>query len=124
MKKNLLPIIVIVMALLVGSAPAWGDAADDYKVIKNAFKGKKGSINFFKISVYDKAKKKETVKITLPLTLVEIIANCDDGKKATKKISDDCDFDLKEILAALKKNGPTTLVEVDEEDCLVKIWFE
>ena len=124
MKKNLVLVIFIMATFMVASLPVLGSAADsdDYKVIKNAVKGKKGSeINWFKLSVYDKKAKKTKVKITVPFALVEMFSECKDDKL---KIKDECDIDLKKIMEILKKNGPMTLVEVEEDDCLVKIWFE
>jgi hypothetical protein len=125
MKKNLVLVIFIMAAFMLASLPVFGSAADsdDYKVIKNAVKGKKGSdIHWFKLSVYDKKAKKTKVKITVPFALVEMLSECKDDKL---NIKDECDIDLKKVIEILKKNGPMTLVEVeDEDDCLVKIWFE
>ncbi len=124
MKKNLVLVIFIMATFMVASLPVLGSSADsdDYKVIKNAVKGKKGSeINWFKLSVYDKKAKKTKVKVTVPFALVEMLSECKDDKL---KIKDECDIDLKKIMEILKKNGPMTLVEVEEDDCLVKIWFE
>ena len=47
-----------------------------------------------------------------------------DCTKDSININSKCDFDLKKILKVLKKNGPMTLVEVEEDDELIKIWFE
>jgi len=41
------------------------------------------------------------------------------------KIKEKCgDVDFKKVIEILKKSGPTTLIEVDEEDELIKIWLE
>jgi hypothetical protein len=37
---------------------------------------------------------------------------------------DDYDIDLKELFAELKKVGPMALIEVYEDDEIVKIWLE
>jgi hypothetical protein len=124
MKKNLVLVIFIIATFMVATLPVLGSSADseDYKVIKNAVKGKKGSkIQWFKLSVFDKKAKKSKVKITVPFALVEMLSECDTDEL---KIKDKCDIDLKKVLEILKKNGPMTLVEVDDDDCLVKIWFE
>lgn len=122
MKKNSVLVIFIIAVFMLAAIPAAADSNDDYKVIKNAVKGKKdGEIHWFKITVFDKKEKKNTVKITLPITLVETLAECKDDKL---NIKDDCDIELKTILKALKKHGPMTLIEIDGEDALVKIWFE
>ena len=119
--KKLVLIIFVISTLVVGPLPAFGDSADDYKVIKNAVK-KKGSknVSFIRIEIVDKGKKKEKVKIKLPLSLVELLADC-----TKEKIDiDNFKFDLKKIVAELKKSGPTTLVEIESEDESVKIWLE
>lgn len=121
MKKNLMMAIVVITAFMLATIPVFGDAAQDYKVIKKAMKSKKGGdLTFLKLSVYDKKEKKNTVKITLPLTLVEILSECDKDSK----ILDDTDLDLKKLMKILKKNGPMTLIEIDDDDQLVKIWLE
>ena len=124
MKKNLVLVIFIIATFMLASLPVLGSAADsdDYKVIKKAVKGKKGSdIHWFKLSVYDKKAKKTKVKITVPFALVEMLSQCEDDKL---NIKDECDIDLKKVIEILKKHGPMTLVEVEEDDSLVKIWFE
>ncbi len=121
MKKNLTVIIFIIAGFIVATLPAFGDSAQDYKVIKKASKGKKrGDLNFLKLTVYDTKAKKNKVKITLPLALVELLA--ENGKDS--KILDETDIDLKQILKILKKNGPLTLIEIEGEDEVVKIWIE
>ncbi|MCK4765203.1 MAG: hypothetical protein KAW12_23590 [Candidatus Aminicenantes bacterium] len=119
--KKLVLVIFVISTLLVGTLPAYGDSADDYKVIKNAVKKKVSKdVTFIRIEVTEKGKKKEKVKIKLPLSLVELLADC-----TKEKIDiDNCKFDLKKILAELKKSGPTTLVEIENEDGNVKIWLE
>jgi hypothetical protein len=57
----------------------------------------------------------------LPFSLVEILADSTNGDI---KIEDKCNINLKKIVQDLKKSGPMTLLEVDEEDEHVKIWFE
>ncbi len=126
MKKNLVLAIFIIATFMVATLPVLGSSnySDDYKVIKKAVKGKKGSeIHWFKLTVFDKKAKKSKVKITLPFALVEMLSECDTEKL---KIKDKCDINLKKILKILKKYGPMTLVEIDDDDddCLVKVWFE
>lgn len=122
MKKNLILVIFIIATFIVTSFPVLGSSADDYKVIKNAVKGKKsGKLNWFKLSVYDKKAKKTKVKITIPLSLAEMLSDCVDDDF---EIEDKCHFNLKKVLEILKKHGPLTLVEIEECDEVVKIWFE
>ncbi|MCP5104885.1 MAG: hypothetical protein GY950_15975 [bacterium] len=121
MKKSLVLIIVVIVAFMAATLPVFGTAADDYKVIKNAVKGKKGGTpTWFKLTVYDKKAKKDKVTIKVPFALLEVFSEC--GKKMD--IKDDCDVDFKKIFSILKKHGNTTLIEIDGEDELVKIWVE
>jgi len=124
MKKHLILVIFIIVTFMAGTLPALGDSAEDYKVIRKAVKGKKtgGEVTWFRIEVTDKKTKKSKVKIKIPVSLVELLSDCVpedldiDGKK--------CNIDVKKIMKELKKHGPMTLIEVDEEDVMVKIWLE
>lgn len=122
MKKNLLMVFVIIAAFaMIAALPVSGDSAQDYKVIKKASESKStGDVQWFKLTVYNTKEKKNTVKITIPLSLVEIFADKDDKVK----IADKEEINVKEVLSLLKKNGPMTLVEIEEEDQVVKIWLE
>ncbi len=126
MKKNLLmcSIVLMIAAFLVAAMPLNADSADDYKVIKKAAKGKKGSseITWFKLEVTDKKTNKATVKIKIPFALVDLLTDC--VKDDIKIDNDKCDIDFKKVMKILKKHGPMTIVEVDEDDSKVRIWFE
>lgn len=123
MKKNVMVVMIIITAFMLATLPVFGDSAQDYKVIKKASKDKKnGDLNFLKLTVYDTKAKKNKVKITLPLALVEMLADCEEDAKILDKTK--TDLDLKKILSLLKKNGPMTLIEIEEDDQVVKIWLE
>ncbi len=121
MKKNLVVVMFVIITLLMSGSVMYGDSGDDFKVIKNGVKNKSGKVQYLRVTVYNKLKKKNTVKIKVPISLFEFIADC---TKDDIKINSKCDFDLKKILKALRRNGPMTLVEIDEEDEIVKVWFE
>ncbi len=122
MKKHLVLVVFVIAAFLVGSMSVYGNSSKDFKVIKDAVKGKKGGdIQFFMLKVTDKKTKKDTVKIKIPFFLVEMMEQT--IEKETAKVKD-CDVDFKKMMKALKDNGPTTLVEIDTEEALIKIWFE
>lgn len=122
MKKHFLLVIFVIAAMMAAAFPIMGSAADDYKVIKKAVKGKKGGeITFFKLTVFDKKAKKDKVSIKVPFALVEVLAEGEDDLKIKDK---DCDVDLKKVLEILKKSGANSLIEIDTEDVLVKIWVE
>jgi hypothetical protein len=103
-------------------------AADDYKVIKNAVKGTgssgagQNSVQWFKILVVDKHGDGEKVKITLPISLVEMMINACPEEKFN--IDHGCKIDIRRVWNELKKAGPLALVEVEDHGETVKIWFE
>lgn len=121
MKKNLMLIMFILVTFLVAAFMVRGSSEEDYKVIKNAVKtGGNGEVTWIKISVFDKKANKEKVNIKVPFSLLEMLLEGKDNFKIKEK----CDVDFKKVIEILKKSGPTTLIEVDEEDELVKIWLE
>ena len=123
MKKNFVVIGLMILVFFVSGLTVMGDSNDDYKVIKKAVKGKKhkGDISWFKVSVINKRTKKSQVSIKLPFSLIELLAGCSDDEF---EINDKCNISLKKIVSILKEHGPMTMIEVDEDDELVKIWFE
>lgn len=121
--KKLILVFFIIATLVVGTAPAFGDSTDDYKVIKKSAKNKKssGDITWFRLEVIEKSGDKGKIKIKIPISLVETLADCTEGKV---KLEDNCKVDLKKVLADLKKYGPMTLVEIESDDANIRIWFE
>jgi hypothetical protein len=121
-KRNLMLVIFLMVTFMAATLPALG-SAEDYKVIKRAVKNKKTSdeVTWFRIEVTDKKAKKTKVKIRIPFSLVEMFADCE---KEAIDLKDKCKISLKTILKELKKNGPMTLIEVECDKELVKIWFE
>ena len=61
------------------------------------------------------------MKIKLPLSIVELLADSTEGKIT---LDEGCSFNLKKVLSILKEHGPLTLVEIEDEDAFIKIWFE
>ncbi len=125
MRKNILFVSLIAVSLVIGAFLVFGSSAEDYKVIKKAVEKQEGNSSgtaMFRIEVTDKKTNKTEVKIKIPLSLIELLADSQEDliEKSTAK----CKVDLKKIIAELKKAGPTTLIEVDSEDDLVKIWIE
>lgn len=104
------------------------DSKDDIRTIKKAVKKnpdyKAGEeVKWFKVLVTDNKTKKDKVKITLPISLIETLLKCVD-EDDLKIDTDECDIDLKELFAELKRLGPTVLIEINEDGETVKIWFE
>ncbi len=127
MKKNVVLVMVLAVVLLVTVQLVRGTSSDDYKVIKNAVRAhdSSGDVAWFRLEVTDKKSDKASVKIKIPIALVDLVA---DSIGEDIKIKDDkgdkCDLDLKKLIKVLKSSGPMTLIEVDDADALVKIWFE
>ena len=121
-KTNLMLVIFLMVTFIAATLPVLG-SAEDYKVIKRAVKNKKSTdeVTWFRLEVTDKAAKKTKVKIRIPLSLVEMFADCE---KEAIDLKDKCKISLKTILKELKKNGPMTLIEAECDKELVKIWFE
>ncbi len=100
---------------------------NDLQAIKKAVKKdekriESGEAKWLKVLVTDERSGEDKVRITLPLSLLELLIRHD---------SPDCrigrdvyDLDLREILAELKKLGPMVVIEVMENDETVKIWLE
>ena len=127
MKKRIVALSIWLVVFVLAAA-LFAAASDDYKVIKNAVKSSETSatdqksVQWFKILVTDKAGDKEKVKISLPISLVEMMINACPEEKF--KVEHDCQIDIKKIWNELKKAGPLALVEVEDHGETVKIWFE
>ena len=104
------------------------DSKDDIQTIKKAVKKnpeyKAGEeVKWFKLLVTDNETKKDKIKITLPISLVEILLECVDEEDLDID-GDECEIDLKELLKELKELGPAVLIEITEDGETIKIWFE
>lgn len=126
-KVAILVLITIVISFLVVGI-LLAESKDDIQTIKKAVKKnpayKAGNeVKWFKVLVTDNRTKKDKVKITLPVALIEFFIKCTDDKHLRIN-RDECDIDLKELFAELKKLGPMVLIEVHEDEETVKVWFE
>jgi cytochrome bd-type quinol oxidase subunit 1 len=128
MKKSALLILILLAFSLALAGLVLADSKDDFQAIKKAVKenpsyeeGKEAK--WFKVLITDARTNKERVKITLPIALIEVlIAHCHDRDMRMHR--DKCDIDLKALFAELKKLGPMALIEINEDDEIVKIWVE
>jgi hypothetical protein len=128
MKKITIFILVLIMAGFFCAGTIFADNDDDIQAIKKAVKDNPQydpdkEAKWFKVLVTDAQTKKDKVKITLPISLVELFMKCADNKNL-RIDRDEYDIDLKELFAELKKVGPMALIEVYEDDEIVKIWLE
>lgn len=101
---------------------------DDIQAIKKAVKEnpnyKAGEeVKWFKVLVTDNKTKKDKVRITLPISLIETFLKCSQ-EKYLKINRDESDIDFKELFAELKKLGPMVFIEVYEDEETVKVWLE
>jgi len=128
MKKVIWLAVLTLAALLWLAGPGYPVDRDDYQVIKKAVQDNpkaevKGEVKWFKVLVIDNKTQKEKVKITMPIALVEIFMRCAEDKEVKLK-SMDTKLNMEELLAELKKAGPLSIVEINEEDETVKVWLE
>jgi hypothetical protein len=126
MKKKLVVALVVMFAVFAASFTVFANSAEDYKVIKRAVDKKSASdkVMWFKILVTEKKTKKQTVKITIPIGVVDMLADSLQGKIKLDGKDGDQEIDLRKMLKELKKNGPLALIEVDDDDEFIKIWLE
>lgn len=128
MKKlqELLFVGMIAACLTMPSLAA--DSRDDYQVIKKAVKDNPGpeagkEVKWFKLLVTDNRTKKDKVRLTLPVSLVEVFIKCADHKRM-KIHREECDIDIAKIFNELKQLGPLAIIEIYEDDETVKVWLE
>jgi hypothetical protein len=132
MKKT---IIVILALFTLGAlaAPAVASNHKDFKIIQAAVKKSPNpeyvegrEVRWFKVLITDSKSSEAKVKLTLPVALIELILSCDDTRHV--KINDDkygrCEIDLKALWAELKKAGPMSIIEIEDEGAVVKVWLE
>ena len=128
MKRITVLVLALIMVGFFSAGLVLADSDDDLQAVKKAVKenpqydpGKEAK--WFKVLVTDAQTKKDKVKITLPISLVELFMKCTDNKNL-RIDRDEYDIDLKELFTELKKVGPMALIEVYEDDEIVKIWLE
>ncbi len=121
MKKFM--VIVFCLIVIAGSSTELvADSDKDYKVIRNAFKNKKRELKGnFCILVQDLKDKSSKFSLTLPLSIIEMIADSSEEEYSLKNGNS---FDLKKVLKMLKNNGKSSKIEVRGDDSIIKIWVE
>ena len=128
-KVAVLALIVFALGVFVPNL-LLADSRDDIQTIKKAVKKKPDykpgeEAKWLKVLITDNETKKDIVKITLPISLVETLLKCahDEHMKIHR---DECDIDLKELFEELKKHGPMVYIEVTDPDDneTVKVWVE
>lgn len=130
MKKAAIIILILFVLAVVLPSLLLADGNDDLQKIKKAVKKnpdyKPGQeVQWFKVLITDNDTGKTKVKVTLPIAVVEAVLACAHDNHF-KIDDDDCDIDLKELFAELKKHGPMVFIEIndDDENVSVKVWLE
>ncbi len=128
MKKVAFLVLVVFVSSLLLAVFLVAEQEDNLQAIKKAVKKnpkyEKGTeVKWFKVLITDNRTKKDKVKITLPISLLEVILKSSKDKSWNFH-GDDCDIDFKELFTELKKLGPMVFIEVTEEDETIKIWLE
>jgi len=128
MQKKSLLILVVVISCLILADLLLSTEDFDLQTIKKAVKrnprySTNKEVRWFKIVITSDHKKREKIQVTLPLTLVDLFFNCT-KEKELKIDCDDYDLDLRKLYKELKKEGPTSLIEIKGEDATLRIWLE
>jgi len=126
-KTTITALAVLALAFAAGPVLASGHG-NDFQAIQKAVKQnpsyEKGKeVTVFKVLITDTKSGREEVRITLPISLVEALINCADGRHM-RFHDEGCEIDVKAIWADLKKAGPSALIEIRDEDALIKVWLE
>jgi hypothetical protein len=121
--------IFILLAFVLTLAPVHLLTAEDsdLQAIKKAVKENPNfeagqEVKWFKVLITDTKTNKAKVKITLPVSLIELILKAENDHFNIDR--DEYDVDIREIFAELKKAGPMALIEIQEDGELIKVWFE
>jgi hypothetical protein len=127
MKRSIIGLLVLLVVLAL-AAGLYAGRDDDYKVIKNAVQraadagGGRQQARWLKIEVKGRNGAGENVKLTLPVSLMEIIIRACPEKRFS--VEHGCEIDIQRVWNDLKAAGPLALVEVEDHGETVKIWLE
>jgi hypothetical protein len=128
MKRTTIAVLAILAVTLVAAPVLRAQNHDDFQAIQKAVKqnpayepGKE--VKWFKVLITDTKTGQDKLRVTLPLSLVEVLVNCTDDKHMKLK-EEGCDIDFKTLFAELKKVGPMALIEIMDEGALIKVWLE
>lgn len=129
MKKLVILVLILFVFCVFLPSLLFSGGNDDFQKVSKAVKKnpdyKPGQeVQWFKVLITDNETGKAKLKITVPIAVVESVLACSHDKHF--KIDDDCDIDLKELFAELKKHGPMVFIEIndEEENVSVKVWVE
>lgn len=128
MKKIKLAVLLVFSFSVFFSSTLVADVNDDFQSIKKAVKknpqyqsGKE--VKWFKVLIKDNRTNETKVKVTLPISLVELFMECADEEDLEIDRGEG-EVNLKKLFKELKKLGPMNLIEIYEEDETIKVWLE
>ncbi|MFQ6069330.1 MAG: hypothetical protein ACE5LC_02265 [Candidatus Aminicenantales bacterium] len=128
MKKTALFLVLILIFIFLSSSTILAERNDDFQTIKKAVKKnpsyKGQEVKWFKVLITDAKTKKDRVRITLPISLIELFLKCAKDKHWHFDDEWECDVDVEKLFYELKKLGPMALVEIYEEDEIIRVWLE
>ena len=129
MKKTAIVVLILVALSFLFASFVIAKNNEDFQAIKKAVKKnpafEKGKeVKWFKVLITDAHSKKERVRITLPIKLIEIFLKFANNKHLRIDDGWDCDINLEELFNDLKELGSEALIEVREDDEIIKVWLE
>jgi len=128
MKKTTILVLSVLASAFFLSFFAVAQEKDEFRDIKNAVStnaasGAEKEAKWFKILITDNRTSKEKVKVTLPISVVEIFLRHADDKHL-RFHDQGAEIDLDQVFKELKAMGPMAIIEVNEDDVTIKVWFE
>lgn len=132
--KNRLAALAAAAAVGISFAPALAASENDsWQMVKRAVQEEsrpasaRKEARWFKIIIADRGSRGGDLKVTLPLSLVEGLARLaavSDEPRRFRCGDRELDIDVLEVLEQLKEAGPLALIEIKDDDVLIKIWIE
>ena len=128
-RKSVFIALLAIVTVFGGVTFAAPSSNDNWQVIKRAVQedphpdAVRGEAKWFKILITDRKEKGGEVRITLPLSLIEGIAQLASDKHFRCN-GRELDLNFADILDELKKAGPLALIEIGDDDGTIKVWIE
>ena len=121
--------LIIAALLAIGlAAPAIAAPGDDFQSFQKAVKRnphyEEGrEVRWFKVEIRERHSREAGLKICLPVAIIELVLSCGDTRRV--RFDDgDCEVDLRALWKELKKAGPRALIELRDDDALIRVWLE
>ena len=126
--KRIASVVLAVFALGVMAAGGTVFPSDDLQAVRKAVKENPSyeegaEVRWFKVLVQDTRTNKNLIKVTLPIALIEIFIKASDNRPM-RIHEEGVHVDLKALFAEMKKVGPMALIEICEENNIIKVWME